>query len=365
MIMASKSALPPDAKEIYVEIKELSKEINDLSKFWEFLAQFPENMKTDTVRKIVEQYLPSEKVTIGEAYTDTFKMSKILAAQIAETLDKIKKYYPDLYFKYFQPQPHAAVISKARLVANLLKYGVYDAASKHIPYLVDKIAYLDERTRESLKRMITHTLYNPPSLEVKKEAWERLVYSDSFKNLLIMLSISGSPKPPPDFPSKKEIDESLSNLYKLYQQAKLVLKLLSGFKRNRRADRVRETLLMYLPRKTMTVKEAKEIIATKVMPQLLHKREQLIAQFASQYPEYAMYLMSFRRPEVVLKKVAPSRWRKVLAFIRFYQPIQKERLMQLVSEAHGMSPEEIEAVIEELKSVGYVVEHDGKYSLTF
>jgi len=365
MAKARKTILPEDAVKLYNEIKELSKEINDISNFWEFLSNFPESTTTDVIRRVIEEYLPKEKMTIGEAYDDTYKMRKVLAAQIAETLERVKKYYPDLYFKYFKPKPHAAVVSKANLIVKLLKYGVYGSALNHVAEVVDKVSYLDEATKERLKRMITHTIYNPPPLEVKKKDWERLVYSEPFKNLMIMLSVSGTPPPPPGVPPKKELDESLSNLYKLYQQADLVLKLLGGFRRRQRADIVRETLLSYMPRKTMTVKDAREIIATKIMPQLLHKREQLMAQFVSQYPEYATYLMSFRRPAVVLKKVAPSRWRKVIAFVRYYQQIPKDKLVQMVSEAHRMSPEEVETVIKELESAGYIAEHDGVYSLVF
>jgi len=364
--MAKESeTLPQRARDLLNEIKDISKEINDVSRFWDFISKFPPETTTDTVRRFVEEYLPKEKVTVGEAYKDTFTMRKILASQIGETLERVKKYYPDLYYKYFHPQPHAAISSKARLVEKLLKYRVYGAASKHIPEIADKIAYIDERTRELLKKMIAYTVYNPPSVEVKRKEWEKLVYSEPFKKLMIMLSLSGAPKPPPDIPPKEELDKSLTNLYRLYQQADLVLKLLAGFRTRQRADIVRETLLTYLPKKNMTVEQAKEIVATKIMPGLLHTRDQLMSQFAAEFPEYALHLMRFKRPDVVVKRVAPSRWRRVMAFIRYHQPITIDELITLVGSAYPMSPEEIRGVVEELKSVGYVIEENGKLVVRF
>ncbi|RLI83332.1 hypothetical protein DRP04_01725 [Archaeoglobales archaeon] len=355
-----KYTLPEDARALLKEIRELSQNITDMERFHTFLRSFPREMRCDEIRKFVSSYLPDDREkTVGETLSEVSHFTAMIAQQMRQTLEAIKKYYPDIYFKYTSPAVNVRAVQMTKLVITLLKYHVYKAAFSKLKFIVEHIAHIDPETREKLKEAVKFVTYNPP-VGVKRKEWENLVYSDDFKKLLTLLSLTSPPSPPPDIPTRAELEETLKQQQELIRSGAIIKKLLAGFRKDRKVYNIKRWILETLPKRDMTVGEALELIESKIMPTILQKREQLIAEFVSRYPEEAHRVMAFRRPTKILKKVAPQAWRRIFAVLRFYGPLPEDELIKATKEIYGMGEEEIKKAIEEMLSAGYIVSEKGK-----
>lgn len=248
------------------------------------------------------------------------------------------------------------------LAVHQLKSGHYKAFMEKLPKILENIGRTDPEILSELKSTLEETT-KPP--EKKFKEWKKLMESEDFRRLLAIFGLAYYPVPE-GAPPLEEIKATLENAEHFLDQAERVISILSIFKSKDKVARIKERLLANLPaNKAMTVGEARDAIEARMVPDLLRERDALVARMFELYPEEAMKLRYLKRPEKIVKKVAPKSWKQVMALLRHYGEMPLERLKAEAEAVYRMPAEEVEKAVEDMIKKGYIVKKGNILSLTY
>jgi len=351
-----------NAEELKSKIHEIERAILQAEQLYKVLRMFPDDMTVGELERILESHLPSEDITVGEAIREAVSIKANIQQQMAQAFRDIKRYYPGEYFKIVEPVRDPGISRFMSLTVRQLKSGHYKAFMEKLPKILENIGRTDPDILSEL-RSVLEEVTKPP--EKKYEEWKKLMESDDFRRLLAIFGLAYYP-PPPNAPPLEEIKATLENSEHFLDQAERVISILSIFKSRDKVLRIKERLIANLPaNKAMTVGEARDAIESRIIPDLLRERDTLVAEMFEKYPEEAMKLRYLKRPEKIVKRVAPKSWKQVMALLRHYGEMPLEKLKGEAEAVYRMPADEVEKAVNEMIKKGYIIKKDNILSLTY